>query len=137
MPYDGMDFPLIATFWDDLDPGNWDVSHIYYEDQGDRFVVQFTDVPHYPDSAMELNTFQTILHANGNVEMQYLELTQDGSEGWGATIGQQGDGFVGLTWAYNNDGPNFPASQTGVLFFPEPASLAMLAFGGLALLRRR
>ena len=138
MPYSGQDRPLIATFWDDLDPGNPAVSHIYYQDMGDRFVVQFTDVPHYPDGDMELNTFQTIFHASGDLEMQYSELTQDaGDGGWGATIGIQGDGYTGLTWAYNDAGPNFP-SRTGVLWYiPEPTSLSLLALGGLALLRRR
>ena len=136
--------PALAPFWDDLDPANGDqsASHVYYQDFGDRFIVQFTDVPHYPDGNMEYNTFQTVLYANGHVEMRYMELTQDASDGgWGATIGIQGTDGVnptdGLTWAYNNDGPNMPASQTAILWIPEPASLSLLGLGALALLRRR
>lgn len=146
-PMPNLDYPMygipaLAPFWDDLDPGNTAVSHMYYQDFGDRFIVQFTDVPHYPDGDLELNTFQTVLYANGHAEMRYMELTQDASDGgWGATIGIQGHDGVnptdGLTWAYNNDGPNMPASQTAVLWVPEPASLSLLALGVLALLRRR
>jgi hypothetical protein len=141
--------PMIATFWDDLDPGGvYPEQHLYYATVGTagvdlRFIVSYINVPHYPDGNQELNTFQTILYEDGSIVMNYMELTQDppGGGSWSATIGIQGDdgvsGLDGLTWAHDDNGPNMPASMTSILWTPSPGVLALLGLAGLARRRRR
>lgn len=138
--------PMIATFWDDLDPGGvYPDQHLYYATTGTagvdlRFIVSYINVPHYPDGNQELNTFQTILYEDGSIVMNYMDLTVGGAT-WGATIGIQGDdgvqGLDGLTWAHNEEGPNLPASMTSILWTPSPGVLALFGLAGLARRRRR
>ena len=68
---------LIAMLWDDLDPGNTgSPATIHYQTIGDRFIVQFTDVPEYPNEGA--NTFQAVLYEGSNcIELRYLAITTD------------------------------------------------------------
>ena len=86
---------LIAPFWDDLDPGSGGTVH--YLDDGNRFIVQWTDVPFFnqPSTA---NTFQVILNQGGSVRFQYLSTEGSGS----ATVGiENSDASDGLEVSSN------------------------------------
>lgn len=91
---------LIAMYWDDLNPSIG--GSIRHRDMGDgRFVVQFTGVPHY-NTASEANTFQAILHADGQIDLQYLTMTDDADEPNGHSIGiENADGTDGLSVVAN------------------------------------
>jgi hypothetical protein len=69
--------PVISVYWDDLvaqqteDCGSG-TPRIKYRDFGDRLVIEWKDVWHYPYSGVDQRyTFETILYANGRVKMQY------------------------------------------------------------------
>ncbi|HET6278567.1 MAG TPA: choice-of-anchor D domain-containing protein, partial [Candidatus Polarisedimenticolia bacterium] len=86
---------LIAPFWDDLDFSGG--RRAVYVDDGDRFTVQYTDVPAFMGPGMY--TFQVTLFATGDIEFRYLSMT---GELQSATVGMQnGDGRVGLQIAFN------------------------------------
>ena len=91
---------LIAMYWDDLNPALGGTVH--YQDMGDgRYIVQFTDVPHY-NSASETTTFQAILFQGGQIVLQYATMNDDVSDPNGHTIGiENADGTDGLTVVYN------------------------------------
>ncbi|NNF57191.1 MAG: T9SS type A sorting domain-containing protein [Rhodothermaceae bacterium] len=60
---------FIAPFWDDINPTLGGTIH--YQDMGDgRFVVQYTDVHRFNDTATTL-TFQVILSQSGSMLFQY------------------------------------------------------------------
>ncbi|MFA7331365.1 MAG: T9SS type A sorting domain-containing protein [Candidatus Delongbacteria bacterium] len=94
---------LIALFWDDLDPGDG-VGAIQYqsEPENGRFIVQYTGVPDYPGPNGLPNTFQGILHSDGRIEIQYLDIQGDRTS---ATVGiENSTGTIGLQVNYNNAG---------------------------------
>lgn len=66
----------LYPFWDDLDPSSGGTVHYYADAANQRFVVQFTDVPHYGTSEPGTYTFQVILKATGEVLYQYLDMRQ-------------------------------------------------------------
>ncbi|HXV75174.1 MAG TPA: choice-of-anchor D domain-containing protein [Candidatus Polarisedimenticolaceae bacterium] len=97
LPNAGFSVPenLIAPFWDDLDLRQADA--VRYLADGDRFVVQYTEVDRFA-SVAEL-TFQVVLHRSGRIVFHYLRM--DGALD-SATIGiQNGDRTIGLLVAYN------------------------------------
>ncbi|MDX1419073.1 MAG: T9SS type A sorting domain-containing protein [Rubricoccaceae bacterium] len=93
---------IIAMYWDDLDPGGA-LGDVLYQDMGDgRFVVQFDNVPHFPDGNGEVSTFQAILYDDGRILLQYLSMTDDASSPNGHTIGiENAAGNDGLEVVYN------------------------------------
>jgi subtilisin family serine protease/DNA-binding beta-propeller fold protein YncE len=96
-PLPGLAAPkdLIAPFWDDLDFRG--ERRAVYVDDGDRFTVQYTDVP--PFTGPGMHTFQVTLFATGDIEFRYLSMT---GELESATVGMQnGDGRIGLQTAFN------------------------------------
>ncbi len=105
IPTAGTPNDLIAVYWDDFDPGNGSGGGgtVYYEDLGDgRFVVQWDEVPHFPDGDGELVTFQAILNADGTMLFQYLSFIDDASEPNSGTIGiENATGTIGLEIAAN------------------------------------
>ncbi len=70
---------LVAALWADLNPagyyggyGNeYEGGAIYFQDFGDRAIVQYTSVPSY--GAWWEVTMQVVLHADGVIELFYLE----------------------------------------------------------------
>ncbi|MFO7655139.1 MAG: S8 family serine peptidase [Candidatus Krumholzibacteriia bacterium] len=93
LPNPGAPPHLIAPFWDDLVVSGT----VYWEDLGDRVVVQWHDVAHY--SAGGPYSFQAILWADGTIDFQYETM---GDPLNSATVGiQNGDGTDGLQVAYN------------------------------------
>jgi len=85
---------FVAPFWDDLAPHAGGTVH--YQAFPDRFVVQWTNVPHYPNTGAY--TFQAILHADHAIEFQYQAL----SDATSATVGIENIFDAGgLQVAYN------------------------------------
>jgi subtilisin family serine protease len=90
---------LIAAFWDDLLPNAG--SQIDYKVEGNKFIVQYTDVPLISNSA-SLQTFQVILSPNGSIKIQYNSMGSDGSS---ATSGiENADGTQGFQFSFNTAG---------------------------------
>ncbi len=86
---------LIDALHDDLYPSSG--GDIYFEDYGNRVIVQFTNV--YPISGSGSYTFQIVLEQSGTIYLYYDNLTGPLT---GATIGiQNGTRDDGLTVAYN------------------------------------
>ncbi len=88
---------FIAPFWDDLNLGAG--SDIYWQDFGNRVVIQWNQVAHYDGGGPY--TFQAILWDDGAIDFQYQAMAAPLNS---ATIGMQnGDGTDGLTVAFNAD----------------------------------
>ena len=64
---------LIAAFWDNLDPDSNHGKVLYHRDSG-RFIVEWKDVPRYPDQYTATYTFELILHDNGNILIQWEDM---------------------------------------------------------------
>jgi hypothetical protein len=69
--------PFIGVFFCDLDPGAG--GHVYYQNFGDYFVIEYYEIPMYWDSGSAnpdggIHTMQVILYNNGNIKMQYKNL---------------------------------------------------------------
>ncbi len=89
---------LVAPFWDNLNPVNGGTIFFYTNDT-DSAIVQWQDVPRYPNSGSF--TFEVILIADGTIIYQYNGL--DGILN-SCTIGiENEDGSVGLQMAYNQN----------------------------------
>ena len=64
---------MIAAYWDDLTPGNYGQVCTYYDEENDRFIVEWFLVPHQADP-MAFETFQIQLFDPA----AYPTLTGDG-----------------------------------------------------------
>ncbi|MEO1801766.1 MAG: carbohydrate-binding protein [Cyanobacteria bacterium J06629_2] len=90
---------LIAPFWDDLNPGYSGSIYHHYDATEARFIVQYQDVARY--EVEDALTFQTILHADGNIVYQYNQMDAAVNS---ATVGLENpDGNAGLQIVYNNN----------------------------------
>ncbi|HEX9657524.1 MAG TPA: YCF48-related protein, partial [Bacteroidota bacterium] len=97
IPATGEPNTFIGPWWDDLDLRTAGAVHYYTDVANNRFIVQYTNVPHF--STGELYTFQTILYANGTILYQYLDMQ---SLLTSATIGIENQGgTVGLQVVFN------------------------------------
>jgi hypothetical protein len=87
----------IYGFWDDLNPSVGGTIHYYSDVANGRFVVQYTDVPHYSSGGPY--TFQVIVKSNGEILTQYLAInTPDNS----CTIGiENSDGSIALQTVFD------------------------------------
>lgn len=89
---------LVAIFWDNLNPENGG-SVYFYTNNTDSAVVEWQDVPRYPNSGSV--TFEAILTDDGNITYQYNSL--DGLL-TSCTIGIENEGgTVGLQVAHNQN----------------------------------
>lgn len=94
LPTAGDPEAIIAPFWDDLNPSLGGTVH--YQAFADRFVVQWTGVPHY--SSPGTYTFQAILRADNSIEYQYGAMSDVSS----ATVGIENiDSNLGLQVVFN------------------------------------
>ncbi|MBP7148565.1 MAG: S8 family serine peptidase [Acidobacteria bacterium] len=110
LPNTGAPENLLAVFWDDLHFRS--VERARYFTDGNKFVVQYTEVDKYSPSGASL-TFQVILYANGRIRYQYL--TMNGTLN-SATVGIQNAAKTdGLTVVYNAD---YIHDQLAVEFSP-------------------
>ena len=85
----------IYVYWDDLDVFAQGTVHYYHDVQNERFIVQYTDVPHYGWGGRDTLTFEVILTRNGEILVQYLRMLTGIPNS--ATIGIENDsGSVAL-----------------------------------------
>ena len=103
LPLDTVNTPLLAPYWDDLDPSSG--GEVYYEVVGSApervFVAQWDQVPHYDHS--DSVTFQVQLsEAGGDARFLYLEVEDDDHAfGAEASIGLQRDAATGLEYGFD------------------------------------
>jgi hypothetical protein len=89
----------VYPWWDDLDLSSSGTVHYYHDAANSRFIVQWTNVPHYTVTGTGLYTFQVILNASGSVLVQYLDMQTTLNS---ATIGiENAGGTDGLQVVYN------------------------------------
>jgi len=107
LPTSDVPMPAIFGFWDDLNPVNnansSDMSgYVYYQAFEDKFVVFFDQVVHWVGSGSTTGTytFQVVLHANGNIDFNYQEMTGSINS---ATIGIQASNTDYIQIAYNSN----------------------------------
>lgn len=89
IPNPGHPNDFIAPFWDDLDGRNQGTVH--YKQDGNRFIVQFTNWQRYPTTGSL--TFQTVLYQSGKILVYYNNMN--------ATLNSA---TVGIENAQGNDG---------------------------------
>jgi len=120
LPYATQPEPIIAVFWDDLNPTTG--GEIYYETMGvapnRTFIVQWNNIPHY--NAVGDSTFEVILYESSNeILMQYAD-TDFGNaaydDGVSATVGIQQHGTNALQYSYNS--PNIPNLRAILFHLP-------------------
>ena len=105
LPASDIPSPAIFGFWDDLNPVNnansSDMSgYVYYQQFENSFVIFFDQVAHWVGSGSVTGsyTFQIVLHSNGNIDLNYQNMTGDINS---ATIGVQGSDTDYIQIAYN------------------------------------
>lgn len=115
---DGYAEAVIAPMWDDMDPSaTGDIARYQHFDShavfGNCTVIEYPNWHHYPGGSTLSGTFEVILMANGNIQMQYMD---SGAElGSGSTTGiQSPDGTMGLTYAC--DTANSLTDNLAILF---------------------
>ncbi len=102
IPVDNAINNMIAGLWTDIEPQNFNGS-LHYQDLGDQFIIQWTDVAEYLGSANETVTFQIVLNSNGNVDIYYDDV-ESASFLDLSTVGiENGDGTDGAQVAFNTE----------------------------------
>jgi hypothetical protein len=115
---------LLAAFHDDLDFNGGTKGH-YYND-GSRFIVQYTDVEHYPSGSSY--TFQVILYPDGTIQYQYLSMSGTMNS---HTVGiQDSTRTVGLMATYNET-PPYIHDGLAIEFFRTPDWLTVTPTSGV------
>ena len=96
----------IFGFWDDLNPNNDNCNScagdVYYHSDGNRMVIWFNDVAHWP-GYFDNSTynFQIVIYNSGEIKFNYDTMTGNYNS---ATIGlQNAQGSSGLQMAYNSN----------------------------------
>jgi hypothetical protein len=125
----------LAVFWDDFNTASGTNGNIYWDEVGGTLVIQWQDAGFFGSS--DTATLQMQIHSAGPyAQFIYQDVGQPRpNNGGSATIGYQAGGIENdVQWSYNTAG----AVQDGTVLslIPEPASLALLALGALALRRR-
>ncbi|MBN2171276.1 MAG: right-handed parallel beta-helix repeat-containing protein [Candidatus Krumholzibacteriota bacterium] len=98
IPDSGHPNDIIAVFWDDVSTYNGDGTvHVHHDADGNRFIVQYTALQPYGGGLPV--TFEAILHPDGSILCQYLDMQGTLTS---ATIGiENDDGSDGLQVVYN------------------------------------
>jgi hypothetical protein len=135
--------PTIAAFWDDLETFSSGGGSVFFQAFADRTVLQWNNVHHYYSSS-GLATFEAVLYANGNIQMNYQSLAFfDGNDnGASATIGVRNSDGQYTEWSYNTASVSAGTSllfTNGPVATPAPPTLvlALAALPALGLLRPR
>ncbi len=88
---------LLAWFWDDLNASTG--GSVYYQNMGDKMVVQFVDYPEY--SGPGVTNAEVIMYSNGTILYQYLNFL-NGMVLNESTVGiENSDGTDGLQVVFN------------------------------------
>lgn len=139
-----VDLPLIAPFWDDLNPESG--GKVLFETRGDAgsrtFIVQWDDVPFFASGkADEAATFQVILfEGSDEILFQYLDVEDPAANaGLSATVGIRNPGghLSGefRQWAFQSPVLH---NEQAILFVPravpEPSTLVLLITAAAGLL---
>ena len=96
----------IFGMWDDLNPVNnqcnqYCAGEVYYQSFADKFIVTFDGVAHWwTNFENTFYTFQMILHTDGRIELNYLDLIGEVNS---ATIGAQANTNEAILISYNNN----------------------------------
>ena len=96
----GGPWDLIAFYWSDQNPSAH--GQVYFQSFGTYAVIEFNEVPEYGGSTY--NTYEVILYQNGDIDMNYLTITDYSDETIGiqdASAYPNGDWF--LQYTYNGD----------------------------------
>ena len=92
IPTSGTPNALIAPLWDDLDGGT--SGKVYYKNDGNKFIIQFTNWPHYGSSSPGTYTFQVVLNQSGKIIFYYNNVSGTLNS---CTVGiENPDGTIGL-----------------------------------------
>ena len=144
----GGNVEAFLPFWDDLDSES---GGVYWQDVGDRLVVQWDDLNHYPGTNVnEGITFQAQIFKSaadavgGDIVAQFLytdtafapsqSIWNGGSS---ATVGYQGTANNSMSWSINQAVLSAGTVITLRAVIPEPSSLWMMGIAGLFLTKRR
>ncbi len=101
----------IAPFWDDLNGTS--AGSVYYKQDGNKFIIQFTGWPPYSGSGSF--TFQVVLYSSGKIMFYYKEMTGTLTS---STVGiENSTGTIGLQVAYNSA---YITNNRAVKFSAEP-----------------
>jgi hypothetical protein len=112
----------IAPFWDDLDGSGQGTVH--YKQDGNRFIIQFTNWQRYPTSGSL--TFQVVLHSSGKILYYYNNMNSSTLNS--ATVGiENQDGTIGLQVAYNS---TYVQNNLAVQISAEPDWLGVSPISG-------
>ncbi len=90
---------FIAPFWEDLNPRDGGQILYYYDQDSNRIIVEWYEVPHFQGTGTY--TFEAVLYPSGDIIFNYLDMEGVTDE---ATIGiENSTGTVGLEVAHNED----------------------------------
>jgi len=107
---------ILAWLWDDLDPtddNNTD-DHVYIQDDGNRFIIQFENYPEYNAAVGDVINAEIILYDDGTIIYQYQSIGA-GFDLTSCAIGiENEDGTDGLEVAYLTP---YPHDNLAVKFF--------------------
>ncbi len=116
IPESGVPNNLICPVWDDLD-GRAQGS-VYYLQEADRFILQFTNWQHYSETGSY--TFQAVLKSNNRIYFYYNNLSGILNS---ATVGiENGSGTDGLQMVYN---ANYLENELAVQISADPEWLSL------------
>jgi hypothetical protein len=103
----------IYAFWDDLNPAGGSQGTVYtHLVDGHLFVVQYTEVEHFPSGSPE--TFEIVLNLDtGAIFLQYLDVS---NTAWTSVGIENGDGAAGIRYAFHD--PAVPTGSLAVAFYP-------------------
>ena len=121
IPTAGSPDNIICPLWDDLDGRTQ--GEVYYLQEDDKFIVQFTNWQHY--SGTGSYTFQIVLQSNNRIYFYYKNLAGTLNS---ATVGIENDnGTDGLQVAYN---ANYLQNELAVKISADPEWLLLDNFSG-------
>ncbi|MGB3466042.1 MAG: choice-of-anchor D domain-containing protein, partial [Cyclobacteriaceae bacterium] len=100
IPDDANTNNLIAGFWDDLEPQNFDGS-VHFEALTDRFIVQWTNASKFFGSDESEVTFQIVLMDDGNIDIFYEDVEAAAFLTSGTVGIENADGTDGAQVAFN------------------------------------
>ena len=135
IPNSGVPNEFIAPFWDDLDGS--DQGTVYYKQDGNRFIIQYSNWQKYAASTSSL-TFQVVLYSSGKIVVYYNNMNATLTS---ATVGiENADGSIGLqvasdaAYVHNNLALQFSAEPdwlaatplTGTIYSGNSADINLL-----------